>query len=127
MYLMVTVLSETRRLKAILKALNNMGIEGSVVLDSMGTNSLQNSYSDYRPFLESSLIAISEKTRYKKTIISTVTDDTMVEQAMDKIQEILGHDLKKPNVGIMFTIPMLSFVEGSLLDTYESFELQDWS
>ncbi len=38
-----------------------MGIKGSVVIDSMGTNSLQNSYSDYKPFLESSLIAISEK------------------------------------------------------------------
>ncbi len=118
---MVTVLSETRRLKAILKALSNMGIKGSVVIDSMGTNSLQNSYSDYKPFLESSLIAISEKTRYKKTIISTVTDDVLVEKAMDKIQEILGQDLKKPNVGIMFTIPMLTFVEGSALNEYTSF------
>ena len=124
MYLMVTVLSETRRLKAILKALKSMGIEGSVVLDSMGTNSLQNSYSDYKPFLESSLIAISEKTRYKKTILSTVTNDALVEEAMDKIQEILDYDLKKPNVGIMFTIPMLEFVEGSMLNDFDSINLE---
>ena len=120
MYLMITVLSDTRRLKAILKALKNMGIEGSVVLDSMGTNSLQNSYSDYKPFLESSLIAISEKTRYKKTIISTVTDDTMVEQAMDNIQEILGHDLKKPRLGMMFVLPVTHMRGGELERHIES-------
>ncbi len=125
MYVMITVLSETRRLRAVLKALNNAGIEGSIVLDAVGTNSLQNHYSDYKPFLESSLIAISEKARYKKMILSTVAEDALVNKAMDAVSDVLGENLKKPNVGIMFTIPMFGFVEGSQLNNYMYFGWDD--
>lgn len=127
MFFMVTVLSETRRLKAVLKELDKLGIKGSIVIDSLGTNSIQKSYSEYKPVLESSLISISEATRYKKTILSAVDNEELVEQAMDAVTKLLGNNLKKPNTGIMFTIPMVGFVEGSQLNLFESFEIDDYN
>lgn len=127
MYFMVTVLSETRRLKAVLKELDKLGIKGSIVVDSLGTNSIQKSYSEYKPVLESSLISISEATRYKKTILSAVENEELIEEAMEAVSKILGSNLKKPNTGIMFTIPMVGFIEGSQLNQFDSFELEDYT
>ncbi len=127
MYFLVTVLSETRRLKAVLKELERLGIKGSIVIDSMGTNSIQKSYSEYKPVLESSLISISETTRYKKTILSAVEDEELVEKAMNAVTKLLGNNLKKPNTGIMFTIPMVGFVEGSQLNQFDSLELEKYN
>lgn len=116
MYLMVTVISNQEKLKPILKSLKAIDIKGSIVINSQGSSSIDNNYGEYRPALDSALSSISEVTNYKKTILSLIETDEKVKEAMDTIQALLGHNLKKPNTGIMFTIPLAgmgtNFVKG---------------
>lgn len=108
MYLLVTVVSNQEKLKPILKALKSLDIRGSIVINSQGSSSIDNNYGDYRPALDSVLSSISELENYKKTILSLIETEEKVNEAMDAIQALLGHNLKKPNTGIMFTIPLAS-------------------
>ncbi|PKM95366.1 MAG: hypothetical protein CVU84_06725 [Firmicutes bacterium HGW-Firmicutes-1] len=112
MYLMVIVISNTEKLKSIIKALKNIDIKGSIVIDSMGTTNIDNSYLGYRPAIESTLRTISEVTNYKKTLLSIVDSEEKVLEAMDMIEALLGNNMKKTNTGIMFTIPMSSYFSG---------------
>ena len=110
MYLMITVMSHTEKLKASLKALKGVGIKTNLVIDGMGTTNIDNNYIGYRPALETTLMSISESSQYRKVILSVIDSEEMVEKAMDEVQKALGNNLKKPNTGIMFTIPLLGLV-----------------
>ncbi len=112
MYLLVTVISNGEKIRPVLKALKSIGIKGILVIDSMGSTNIDNNYSGYRPAIESTLISISELAHYKKTIFSIIESEETVNAAMDTIEKVLGNNMKKPNTGIMFTIPMIGFRAG---------------
>lgn len=107
MYLMITVISKTGKLKLLLNELKKIGIKQSIVIDSVGTTNIDEHYSSYRPIVESTLISISEVNHYRKTILSIVENEDLVKQGMAIIEDVLGKNMKKPNTGITFTIPIL--------------------
>lgn len=109
MYLLVTVICNIDKIKAVLKALKNIDVNSSIVIDSMGTNNIENNYLGYRPAIESSLMSISDVAFYRKTILSIIDSEEKVELAMDTIEKELGRNMKKPNTGIMFTVPLVKF------------------
>lgn len=105
MYLMVTVISNTDKTKPILKALKHIGAKSNVVIDAVGTNNMDSSNITYQAAIESTLLSISQIAHYRKVILSIISEEEIFFKATEEVKKVLGNDLKKPNSGIMFTIP----------------------
>lgn len=108
MHMLVTVLGNPSKLKQVLKAYNGLGIGQSVVVDGLGTSNFDNAYESYRPALESTLLSVSEVAHYRKVVLSVVHREADIEKAMDAAEKLLGSNMKKPNTGIIFAIPMVN-------------------
>lgn len=106
MYLMITVISNTDKIKSIVKALKSVGTKSNVVLDALGTNNMDSSDITYQPAIESALLSISQVSQYRKVILSIISEEELFFKATEVVKKVLGNDLKKPNSGIMFTIPL---------------------
>ena len=106
MYLMITVISNIDKLKPTLKALKSVGTKSNVAIDAIGTNNIENSYLASQSAIESALLSISQVAQYRKVILSIIPDEEIFLKATDAVRKVLGNDLKKPNTGIMFTIPL---------------------
>ncbi len=108
MHAMITILSNPSKLKPVLKALKGLGIHQSVVIDGMGTSNFDKIYDTYRPAMESAILSVSEVAHYRKVIVSIAHNEEEIELAMDAVETLLGKDLKKPNTGIIFSVPMVN-------------------
>lgn len=108
MYLMITVISNTDKIKSVMKGLKNIGTKSNVVLDALGTNGIESSDLTYQPAIESALLSISQISQYRKVILSIIVEEELFFKATEEVKKVLGNDLKKPNSGIMFTIPLSS-------------------
>ena len=120
MYLMITVISNIDKLKPTLKALKSVGTKSNVAIDAIGTNNIDSSYLAYQSAIESALLSISQVAQYRKVILSIILDEEMFLKATDAVRKVLGNDLKKPNTGIMFTIPLNALYMKNA-GTYENF------
>lgn len=105
MYLMITVISNIDKIKPIMKGLKHIGIKNNVILDALGTNSMETTDLTYQPAIESVLSSISQVSQYRKVILSIILEEELFFKATQEVEKALGNDLKKPNSGIMFTIP----------------------
>lgn len=110
MQAIILVLNKTDHLEDILREFAKLGIKGATVLDSVGMGRVltQESQEDL-PLFGSLKMLLNENRPYNKTIF-TVLKDEQVPIAIDAVKKILG-DLKKPNVGVLFTVPV-NYVEG---------------
>lgn len=110
MKMLIMVLNKIECLEEILEELNKSGIKGATVIDSQGmARVLGGAHPDRMPLFGSLSMLINESRPYNKTIF-TVIDDRKVSDAINAIKSVVG-DLSKPNVGIVFTIPV-DFAEG---------------
>ncbi|MDK2798815.1 MAG: hypothetical protein PWP27_317 [Clostridiales bacterium] len=114
MYAMFVVVKNTKKIKKIVNALNEIGIKGATIIDTMGGGNYYNNYLGSRPAIGSALRTIEDVSIFNKTIISIVYCEKHVIDAMDAIEAILGGDMKKPNSGIIFTVPVVAFRGGEL-------------
>jgi nitrogen regulatory protein PII len=109
MQLLVIVLNKVDRLEDLLKDLLNVGIRGATVIDSTGMARVLHGDMDNIPIFGSIKMLINEGYSYNKTLF-VVLKEEQVKLAIDSVKQTVG-DLSKPDVGILFTIP-LNHVEG---------------
>ncbi len=93
----------------MLSSIKGLGVKEIVVIDSIGSTNVEESYSDYRPILTSSIMSLSEVSRHKKTVFFIADTEEMVFASMDAIEKALGTNMKKPDTGIIFSVPALKF------------------
>lgn len=108
--MLIFVLNNENHLEEILHEFTKSGIKGATIIDSTGMNRvLHNGYPNEVPLFGSLKMLMNERRPFNKTIF-TVIKDEQVEIAVSAIKHVVG-DLSKPDVGIVFTIPV-SFMEG---------------
>lgn len=109
MQVLIMVLNKTNYLEDIIKEFNNCGIRGATIIESTGMAKILTSCGEEIPMFGSLKMLLNEKRPFNKTIF-TVLKDEQVKIAVDAIKSVVG-DLKKPGVGILFTLPV-NYVEG---------------
>lgn len=110
MKMLIMVLNKVDALEDILEKFSEAGLKGATVIDSQGmARVLTNSDPDKLPLFGSLAMLINENRPYNKTIF-TVLEDNKVSLAVEAIESVVG-DLSKPDVGIVFTVP-IDFVQG---------------
>lgn len=110
MQLLVLILNKTDLLEDILKELVDAGIKGATILDSMGMMRCLNCEdSKDVPIFGSLKMLMNEKRPFNKTVF-VVLKEEQLSPAITAIKKVMG-DLTKPDVGIVFTLP-IDYVEG---------------
>jgi nitrogen regulatory protein PII len=104
------VLNKVDALEDILDELNNAGVKGATVIDSQGmARVLGSSHPEKIPLFGSLSMLINGTRPYNKTIFAVI-EDKQVAEAVNAIKSVVG-DLSKPNIGIVFTVPV-GYAEG---------------
>ncbi|MBZ4646191.1 MAG: hypothetical protein PWR27_1101 [Petroclostridium sp.] len=122
MYVLFIVLNEVEYLTDILVKMKDLGLRGATVIDSMGSKKILNKQTHNMSFIYGIAKALEGEGRSNKTIFSVIERKEQVEKAMDAIEKILGGDMKKPNKGIMFVLPVTHLRGGELERHIESRE-----
>ena len=122
MYVLFIVLNQVEYLTEILTAMKDMRIRGATIIESMGSKKMLNKDMQNVSFLNNIVRALEGSNRTNKTIFSVIERKEQVERAMNKIEKILGGDMKKPNKGIMFVLPVTHIRGGELERHIESRE-----
>ena len=113
MYVLFIVLNETQYLSEILVGLNNLGIRGATVINTVGSRKLQDEAAE-KSFLFKIVESLQGDTKSNRTIFSVIEKDEQIHEAMRVIEEILGGDMMVPDKGIMFVLPVTHFRGGDL-------------
>lgn len=120
MYVLFIVLNEVEYLSDILKRMREVGLRGATVIESMGSAAVVENDIYTVSFLASIVNALEGKSKASRVIFSLIEREEQVQRAMDEVQKILGGDLKKPNKGMMFVLPVTHFRGGELERHIES-------
>jgi nitrogen regulatory protein PII len=110
MQMLIFVLNNVNYLEDIMNEFTKSGIKGATIIDSTGmAKVLHHCDPNEIPLFGSLKMLMNEKRPFNKTIFTVIRDD-QVQTAVNSIKNVVG-DLSKPDVGIVFTIP-INFVEG---------------
>lgn len=113
MYVLFVVLNQPEFLPDILYKLKKLRIRGATVIDSMGATSITKDL--YKvPVIGGFMKSMDGDTHSNKTVFSVIEREEQVEEAMASIEEIIGGDMKQPNKGIMFVLPVSHMRGGEL-------------
>lgn len=105
-YVLFIVIQEHYKAKAVVQRLEEIGVPGATVIDTMGAASL--SIPLYNMYdLSSPMTDLALASNFNKTIFSVVPNEEMVVLAMDEVSKILEIDNGKTGKGIMFTVPLV--------------------
>ncbi|QUI21933.1 hypothetical protein HZI73_06285 [Vallitalea pronyensis] len=121
MYVLFIVLNETEYLSEVLFKMKQLGIRGATIIDSMGATAINKDIYNI-PVIGGLMKSIDGDVQYNKTIFSVIEREEQVELAMNHIEKILGGDMKRPNKGIMFVLPVTHMRGGELERHIESRE-----
>lgn len=121
MYVLFIVLNEREYLSEVLYKMNQLGIRGATVIDSMGAKAVNQKRTSI-PLLSSMMQSLEGDTQFNNTIFSVIEREEQVERTMEQIEKILGGDMKRPNKGIMFVLPVTHMRGGELHRHIESRE-----
>ncbi|WP_040214346.1 hypothetical protein [Clostridium polynesiense] len=110
MKLLILVLNKVEALEDILENFSKSGIKGATIIDSQGmARVLTGADSENLPLFGSLSMLINENRPFNKTIFSVLNEED-IPLALSAIEDAVG-DITKPDVGIVFTIP-IDFVKG---------------
>jgi len=113
MKLLVIVTNEREKVGEIFKEFIDVGVGGATAIDTQGmARILYDKNVDNIPLFGSLKMLIDDKYPFNKTIF-VVLDDELVKPAIEAVKKALG-DISKPNVGILFVLPV-EYVEGGSL------------
>lgn len=113
MKLLVIVTNKRDKVEEIFKEFLEIGVGGATVIDTQGmARILYDKNVDSVPIFGSLKMLIDDKYPFNKTIF-VVLDDELVKPSIQAAKKILG-DLTKPNVGILFVLPV-DYAEGGFL------------
>ncbi|HHX62993.1 MAG TPA: hypothetical protein GX707_20125 [Epulopiscium sp.] len=105
-FVLFIVIQEHYKAKAVLAKLEEIGVPGATVVETMGAASL--SIPTYNMYdLASPTIDLALTSNFNKTIFSVVPNEETVLLAMDEVAKILGMDDSATGKGIMFTVPLV--------------------
>ncbi|NLK29649.1 MAG: hypothetical protein GX305_01145 [Aminobacterium colombiense] len=109
MQMLVIVLNKVDKVESLFKEFINIGVRGATIIDSTGMARVLHEDIDKIPLFGSIKMLINDQYPYNKTIF-VVLEDEQVQPAIDAVKRVV-EDLSKPDVGILFTIPV-NCVEG---------------
>ncbi|MCT4596832.1 MAG: hypothetical protein N4A50_02980 [Vallitalea sp.] len=121
MYVLFIVLNEPEYLPEVLFKMKQLGIRGATVIDSMGATAINKDIYSI-PVIGGLMKTIDGDTQYNKTVFSVIEREEQVDCVMNHIEKILGGDMKRPNKGIMFVLPVTHMRGGELERHIESRE-----
>ncbi len=102
MKLLVFILNKAEFLEGVLEAYVEAGIGGATIIDSVGMGHFLASevplFADFKDFMKGNKPC-------NKTIISIVSDDSVIPRLKSIIDEVVG-GMDKAGTGIMFTVPV---------------------
>ncbi len=124
MYVLFIVLNEIEYLSDIIKRMREVGLRGATIIESMGSATIVDNDLYSVSFLASIVNAIEGRNKASRVIFSLIEREEQVTKAMDEVQKILGGDLKKPNKGMMFVLPVTHMRGGELERHIESREMK---
>lgn len=108
MQLLVHITSHEDSVNPIMKKLMEVGIHGASVLDCEGMLQAINRNSVDAPSIFGGLRQFVNPDRQQNKMIIILCKDEEVEKAKQMIHDVSG-DLKLPNTGVMFTLPVSSW------------------
>jgi nitrogen regulatory protein PII len=120
-YVLFIVLNEPEYLPEVLFKMKQLGIRGATVIDSMGATAINKDIYSI-PVIGGLMKTIDGDTQYNKTVFSVIEREEQVDCVMNHIEKILGGDMKRPNKGIMFVLPVTHMRGGELERHIESRE-----
>lgn len=121
MYVLFVVLNQREYLSEVLFKMSQLGLRGATVIDSMGAKALTSNMTKV-PILSSIIQSLEGDIQYNNTIFSVIEREEQVTRVMNAIEKILGGDMKQPNKGIMFVLPVTHMRGGELERHIESRE-----
>jgi hypothetical protein len=113
MFALFIVLNEPEFLPQVLYKIKQLDIRGATVIDSMGAAAISKDMYNI-PLIGGLMKSIDGDTHYNKTIFSVIEREEQVQKVMYHIEKILGGDMKRPNKGIMFVVPVTHMRGGEL-------------
>ncbi len=122
MYALFIVLNEIEYLSDIITKMREVGLRGATVLESMGSRNVVENDLYTASFLASIVNTVERQSKASRVIFSIVEREEQVQCAMKEIQKLLGGDLKKPRLGMMFVLPVTHMRGGELERHIESRE-----
>ena len=113
MFVLFVVLNQPEFLPDVLYKMKQLGIRGATVIDSMGASAITKDL--YKvPVIGGFMKSMDGETHSNKTVFSVIEREEQVEKVMESIEEIIGGDMKRPNKGIMFVLPVTHMRGGEL-------------
>lgn len=113
MFVLFVVLNQPEFLPDVLYKMKQLGIRGATVIDSMGATSITKDL--YKvPVIGGFMKSIDGDTHVNKTVFSVIEREEQVERVMSHVEGIIGGDMKQPNKGIMFVLPVSHMRGGEL-------------
>lgn len=113
MYALFIVLNQPEYLSEILYKMTCLGVRGATVIDSMGASAINKDLYNI-PVFGGLMKSLDGDTHYNKTIFSIIEREEQVNRVMDHVEKVLGGDMKKPDKGIMFVLPVTHMRGGEL-------------
>lgn len=113
MFALFIVLNEPEYLPQVLYKIKQLDIRGATVIDSMGASAISKDVYNI-PLIGGLMKTMDGDIHYNKTIFSVIEREEQVQKVMHHIEKILGGDMKRPNKGIMFVVPVTHMRGGEL-------------
>ena len=110
MYALFLVLNKTEKLDIILETLYELEV-GATTFDSVGMGKVLLEHNADENIFASLKNILNEIYKYNKTIISVIKNENVLNEAVNRISNILDIDNKK-GVGFLFVLPVLQFRGG---------------
>lgn len=113
MFALFIVLNEPEFLPQVLYKIKQLDIRGATVIDSMGASAISKEVYNI-PLIGGLMKSMDGDIHYNKTIFSVIEREEQVQKVMYHIEKLLGGDMKQPNKGIMFVVPVTHMRGGEL-------------
>ena len=105
MQLLVHITNDESSVNPIMKKMMGAGIHGASVIDCEGMLASISADSVNAPAMFGGLRQFMNPERPQNKMIMVVLKDEQVQEAVDIVHEVAG-DLKLPNTGVMFCLPV---------------------
>jgi hypothetical protein len=105
MYLILFVLDDPDKLRALLDAWEEAGAGGATVLVSTGMQRVrQSGRRDDLPLMPSLENFYARVEDYHRTLFTIVKDETVLQRVLEATRRVVG-DLNQPNTGVLVVLP----------------------
>jgi len=106
-YLVIAVVDELEKCPTLMEAWESAGVRGITILESTGLGRIRQGQSlrDDLPLMPSLRNLFQTREEPHRTLFTVVRDEAMVDRIFEATESVLG-DLSKPNIGIIFALPV---------------------